>query len=151
VMIEYFTLVTDVPMAEVKEIEGELKDGKLHPMDVKKRLGREIVTIYHNAEAAREAQSEFERVFSEREIPTDIPEIEIPEDAIKDGKVWIVKLLSLAGFAPTNSEARRLIQQGAVTLDGERIGDPTAEIEVRDGQILKVGKLKFGKIARSTK
>lgn len=146
VMIQYFTLVTDVPMAEVKDIEEGLKAGKLHPMDVKKRLAREIVTIYHDAESASQAQAEFERVFSDREIPTDIAEIEVPEDAIKDGKVWIVKLLTLAGFALTNSEARRLIQQGAVTFDGERIGDPAAEIEVKDGQILKVGKLKFGKL-----
>ncbi len=146
VMIDYFTLVTDVPMSEVKEIEEGLKAGTLHPMDVKKRLGREIVTIYHNAEAASQAQAEFEHVFSDREIPTDIPEIDIPEDAIKDGKVWVVKLLSIAGFAPTNSEARRLVQQGAVTLDGEKISDASAELALEDGQILKVGKLKFGKI-----
>jgi len=148
VMIDYFTLVTDVPMAEIKEIEGGLKAGKLHPMDVKKRLGREIVTIYHDSAAASQAQAEFERVFSDREIPTDIPDIVVPPDALKDGKVWIVKLLNIAGFAPTNSEARRLVQQGAVTLDGERVGDPTAEIEVKDGQVLKVGKLKFGKLRR---
>ncbi|MBP6963154.1 MAG: tyrosine--tRNA ligase [Armatimonadetes bacterium] len=146
VMIEYFTLVTDVPMEEIKAIEEGLRAGTLHPMDVKKRLGREIVTIYHDSDAASQAQAEFERVFSEREVPTDIPEIEVPQDAIKDGKVWIVKLLIVAGFAPTNSEARRLVQQGAVTLDGEKIGDPAAEIEVRDGRILKVGKLKFGKL-----
>lgn len=146
VMIDYFTLVTDVPMAEINDIEAGLRDGKLHPMDVKKRLGREIVTIYHSAEAAQQAQAEFEHVFSQREIPTDIPEIKVPESDIKDGKVWIVKLLSIAGFAPTNSEARRLVQAGAVTIDGEKVTDPTAEVEVRDGAILKVGKLKFGRI-----
>ncbi len=146
IMIDYFTLATDVPLDEIREIEEGLKAGKLHPMDVKKRLAREIVTIYHSAEAAREAQAEFERVFSEREIPTDIPEIKVAEADIKDGKVWIVKLITTAGFAPTNSEARRLVQAGAVTIDGEKVSDPTAEIELRDGAILKVGKLKFGKI-----
>jgi len=60
----------------------------------------------------------------------------------------VVKLLTAAGFAPTNSEARRLVQQGAVTLDGERVSDPMAEIEVTDGQVVKVGKLKFGKIVK---
>lgn len=146
VMIEYFTLVTDVPMEEIKAIEDGLRAGNLHPMDVKKRLGREIVNIYHSAEAAQAAQAEFERVFSDRETPTDIPEIVVTPELLKDGKLWIVKLLIVAGFAPTNSEARRLVQQGAVTLDGEKIGDPAAEIEVRDGRILKVGKLKFGKL-----
>ena len=146
VMIEYFTLVTDVPMEEITTIEAGLTDGNLHPMDVKKRLGREIVSIYHSPEAAQAAQAEFEHVFSDRETPTDIPEIVVTPELLKDGKLWIVKLLIVAGFAPTNSEARRLVQQGAVTLDGEKIGDPAAEIEVRDGRILKVGKLKFGKL-----
>ncbi len=149
VMMDYFTLATDVPMEEIKEIEAGLAAGKLHPMDVKKRLGREIVTIYHSAEAAQQAQDEFERVFSEREIPTDIPEIRVAEADMKDGKVWIVKLIAAAGFAPTNSEARRLVQSGAVTIDGEKISDPTEEIEIADGQVLKVGKLKFGRVAMS--
>lgn len=145
-MLQYFELCTDVPMPEIKEIETGLASGELHPMDVKKRLAREIVTIYHSAEAAAEAQAEFERVFSERELPTEIEPVRVPKSAFKDGKVWVVRLLTAVGFAGTNSEARRLVGQGAVTLDGEKIEDPNAELSLSEGQVLRVGKLKFGRI-----
>jgi len=145
-MPQYFELATNVPMAEVREIQAGLKSGKLHPMDVKKRLAREIITIYHNADAASEAQAEFEKVFSAREIPTDMPEIPISASDLKDGKLWIVRLIVSAGFAASNGEARRLVEQGAVTLDGERIADSGADIPIKDGQVLHVGKLKFGRI-----
>jgi tyrosyl-tRNA synthetase len=146
-MEEYFELCTDVCMSEVRELVDGVSSGKLHPMDVKKRLGREIVTIYHSKEEADEAQAEFERVFSNREIPTDIEIVRVPESAVKDGKVWIVRLLKdVSKFAATNSDARRLIEQGGVTLDNEKITDPNAELELETGMILHVGKLKFGKI-----
>lgn len=142
----YFELATDVPLEEVREIEKGLADGKLHPMEVKKRLGREIVTIYHSAEAAEAAQAEFERVFSQREIPEDIPEVMVPRSDFKDGKVWIVRLLVTAKMASSNGEARRLVQQGAVEIDGERIDDVNAEIDIREGQTLRAGKLRFAKL-----
>jgi len=145
-MPQYFELCTDVPMAEVREVETGLASGKLHPMDVKKRLAREIVTIYHGAQAAAEAQTEFERVFSARELPSEIPTVCVPASAFKDGRVWIVRLLTTSGFAGTNSEARRLVEQGAVTLDDEKITDVNAEVALEDGQVLRVGKLKFGRI-----
>ncbi len=146
IMPNYFELATSVPLEEVKQIEAGLKDGTLHPMDVKKRLAREIVAIYHGAEAAQEAQAEFEKVFSSRELPTDIPPINVKQADLKDGKMWIVRLVSAAGFAPSNGEARRLVQQGAVSLDGEKITDANAEITLADGQVLHVGKLKYGQI-----
>ncbi len=146
IMIQYFELLTDVPMSEIKEIEAGIASGKLHPMEIKKRLAREIVTIYHGAEAAAAAQAEFERVFSEREFPSEIEPIKVPAAVLKDGKIWLPRLIVLAGFAPSNSEARRLIQQGAVTLDGKRIDDPNAEIPIQTGQVLRVGKLRFGRI-----
>lgn len=142
-MPQYFELCTNLLVEEIKEIVAG------HPMDAKKRLAWEIVRIYHGPEAADEAKAEFERVFSGREIPADMPVIQAPKSALKDGKVWIVRLLTIAGFAGTNSEARRLVEQGAVTLDGERITDINAEIPIKDGQVLHVGKLKFGRIAIS--
>jgi tyrosyl-tRNA synthetase len=146
VMPQYFELATEVPLPEVQQIKEGLASGKLHPMDVKKRLAREIVTIYHSAEAAGEAQAEFERVFSAHELPSEMPSICVPRSAIKDGKVWIVRLITIAGFAASNGEARRLVEQGAVTLDDERITDVNAELPVEEGQILHVGKLKYGRI-----
>ncbi len=146
-MPNYFELATDVPLEEVEEIKAKLAEGKLHPMDVKKRLAREIVAIYHSAEAAAEAQAEFERVFSQREIPQDMPEVVISAEDLSDGAIAIPKLLVKAGLAPSNSEARRLVQQGAVTLDGEKITDPQAAIRPSDGQVLRAGKLRFARLS----
>jgi len=142
----FYELCTDVPMDEVKAIETALQDGTLHPMEVKKRLGREIVTIYHSSEAAVEAQAEFERVFSQREIPQDMPELVIPKAELADGKIWIAKLLVAGNMAPSNSEARRLVQQGGVSIDGGKVSDPSANVDVADGQVVKAGKLKFARI-----
>jgi tyrosyl-tRNA synthetase len=146
IMLQYFELCTDVPIPEIKQIEEGMASGKLHPMEVKKRLAREIVTIYHGPEAAIEAQREFERVFSARELPSEIPVVVIPKSAFKDGKVWIVRLLTTAGFASTNSEARRLVEQGAVTLNEQKITDVNTELPIYGGEILRVGKLKFGRL-----
>ncbi len=145
-MRSYFELCTDVPLEEIDEIAQGLESGKMHPMDIKKRLGREIVTIYHSAGAAAEAQAEFERVFSQREIPEDMPELVLEASDLENGSIWAPKLVVKAGMAPSNSEARRLIQQGAVTLDGEKIADPSANVTPADGQILRAGKLRFARI-----
>lgn len=146
IMPMYFELATDVPMEEVRRIEAGLADGTLHPMEVKKRLAFEVTRIYHNEEAAQAEREEFERVFSQRELPTEIPDVEIPTSSLTEGRIWAPRLLVTAKMAASNGEARRLIEQGAVTLDGERITDANAEIRVRGGQILKVGKLRFGKL-----
>ncbi|MDH7602500.1 MAG: tyrosine--tRNA ligase [Armatimonadota bacterium] len=145
-MHDYFELCTDVPLEEIKAIDEGLASGKLHPMEVKKRLAREIVTIYHSAEAAAEAQAEFERVFSQRETPEEMPDIVLSPEDLVDGTIWIVRLLVKAGMAPSNSEARRLVQQGAVTIDGKKITEPSANISPVDGQVVRAGKLRFGRI-----
>ncbi len=145
-MPNYFELDTDIPMEEVEAIRKGLADGTLHPMDTKKRLAREIVAIYHSSEAAAEAQAEFERVFSQREIPQDMPEVVIGAADLQDGAIWIAKLLTLAGMAPSNSEARRLVQQGAVSIDGEKVTDPQGSVKPADGQVLRAGKLRFARL-----
>jgi tyrosyl-tRNA synthetase len=146
VMPMYYELATDVPMDEIDAIKQGIQDGSVHPMDAKKRLAYEITRIYHNAEAAQAAREEFERVFSQREIPTDIPEFVVPSDQLKEGKIWIVRLLTLADMAKSNGEARRLVEQGGVTIDGERIAAPGDELEIKDGQILRAGKLRFARL-----
>lgn len=145
-MPSYFELCTDVDLADIATMKAGLADGSAHPMEWKKRLGREIVTIYHSREAADEAQSEFERVFSRREEPADMPEIAVAVDDLVDGKTQLAKLMSKSGMAASNSEARRLIQQGAVSIDGEKITDPAAEIQPKEGSIVRAGKLRFGRI-----
>ena len=145
-MPKFFELCTDVPLDEINAIITAVKDGTKHPMDVKKRLAREIITIYHNEEAGISAQAEFERVFSQREIPTDMPEILISPSDLTEGKIGIINLVTKAGFASTNSDARRLITQGGVSIDGEKITDLKTNLTLQTGQVLKVGKLRFGKI-----
>lgn len=145
VMPLYYELATDLPADEVDRIKQRITDGTIHPMEAKKRLAFEITRLYHSAEDAQHEKDEFERVFSQRELPSDIPEIAIPKAELQDGKIYAPKLLTIAGMVKSNSEARRLIEQGAVTLDGERVTD-VGNISIQDGQILRAGKLRYGKI-----
>jgi len=145
-MRDYFELCTDVPLEEIESIVSGVASGRLHPMDVKKRLAREIVSIYHGSEAAEDAQAEFERVFSQRELPQEMPEVTLTPGELTDGSIWIARLLVRSGMAHSTSEARRLVQQGAVTIDGERISDPAANVVPADGQVLRAGKLRFARI-----
>lgn len=146
IMPSYFELCTNVPLDEIETMKTDLASGKAHPMNVKKRLAKEIVSIYHSPEAGAEAQAEFERVFSSREVPQEMPEVTLTAADLEDGGIRLVKLLTLAEMAPSGSEARRLIQSGAVSLDGEKQTDMTGNIKITDGQILRVGKLKFAKL-----
>ena len=91
--------------------------------------------------------SEFERTFSEHQIPEDVAELRIPADALKEnGAIWAGKLLTLAGMAGGTREARRLIEQGGVSLDGEKITDPEADVRPRSGQVLRVGRRRFARL-----
>lgn len=145
-MIRYFTLLTPVPLEEVRKIEAGLKDGSAHPRDVKMRLAREIVSFYHGASAAREAEEHFKRVFQKRDLPEDIPEFHVPKENLEAGEIWLPKLLQLAGTCSSTSEARRMIQQGAVKLDGKKVSDPGIRIKPKPGTVIKVGKRKFLKL-----
>ncbi|MCC6446111.1 MAG: tyrosine--tRNA ligase [Armatimonadetes bacterium] len=147
-MPQYFEMTTDIPMDEVRAILKGIEEGAVHPMDAKKLLAREIVGLYHGPEAAREAQEEFERVFSQKQIPDDIPTLEISSGELEDGRIKAVKLITLAGFAKSNSDARRLIQQRAMQLDGEAVENWDASLPVKDGAVLKVGKLRYARLKR---
>ncbi len=144
----YFELCTDVPMTEVNALIAGISDGSAHPMDVKRRLAREIVTIYHGKEAAIEAEAHFNRVFSQHELPADIPERSIDPDWLRNGMIWVPRLLTGLEMVASNGEARRMVQQGAVSLDGTKLTDPAAELsaEALRGKVLRVGKLRFVRI-----
>jgi tyrosyl-tRNA synthetase len=143
-MVRYFELVTAVPLEELRAIEKGLKNGDLHPRDVKMRLAREIVTQYHGSEQARAAEEEFIRMFQQKDLPDEIPEFRPTEDMLEN--VWLPKLMAVAGSVSSTSEARRLIQQGAVKVDGNRVDDPNINIKPSAGMIIQVGKRKFFKI-----
>ncbi len=145
-MVKYFELLTDVSMEEIRKIEEGLKNDTLHPLEVKKRLAYEIVRMYHSEEDAINAQKEFESVFSKKELPSEMKEIVIDKSLLKDGKIWVIRLVEASGFVKSRQEARRLIEQGGVRLDNEKITDSKLDIEIKDGAVLRVGKLNFGKI-----
>ncbi|OCL26823.1 tyrosine--tRNA ligase [Orenia metallireducens] len=142
----YFELLTDISLEELNDIKEGLANGELHPMKMKKKVAREIVTKYYDEETAYAAQEEFERVFKEGDTPEDIPEVVLATDELEDGKLWIVKLVAATGLVDSNSEARRMIKQGAVSIDDERYDKMNLDIEVKDGMIIKVGKRRFAKI-----
>jgi tyrosyl-tRNA synthetase len=138
-MEDWFQLLTDRPMEEVRPLVGE------RPMEAKKLLGREIVAFYHGADAARTAQAEWEKQFSQRQDPSEIPEAPLASSELTNGKIVISKLLTKLGLTSSNGEARRLILQGGVTIGPERtkITDPLMELEVADGLVVRVGNRKL--------
>jgi tyrosyl-tRNA synthetase len=137
-MREWFELLT----ARTAEELARLTDpSSTHPKEAKITLGKDIVSFYHGTRAAEEAAEEWRRRNSERQDPSDIPEVGIPSSELKDGQLWICKLLVLAKLAGGNNEARRLIDAGSVTLgpDREKITDQKANVAVADGLIVRVG------------
>jgi len=134
-MWRYFALVLCLSDDEIAALKSK------HPREAKDELGRRVVSRFHGSNAAQAASEEFARVFSERQTPTDMPEIPVGAEA-----VGILSLLVLAQLAPSNSEARRLVQQGAVRMNDERVLDPKASITPLDGMILKAGKRGFAKL-----
>lgn len=142
-MLRYYELLTPVPLDEVRRIAEGMKTGALHPRDVKMRLAREIVSFYHDREAAVQAEEEFKRVFQQHDLPGDMPVFTIPADMLEDGMVWLPKLMQQAGLCASTSEARRLISQGAVKVDGERFDDAEQKLTPKPGMVIKAGKRKF--------
>lgn len=142
-IVRYLELVTPVPLAEVRAIAAGLEDGTVHPRDAKMRLAREVVSQFHSPEAAAKAEAEFIRVFRERELPAEIPEFAVPKEMLENGRISLPRLLVAAGLVPSTSEARRLIAQGGVRVNEERVSDPAARIIPEAGMILSIGRRKF--------
>lgn len=142
-MREWFELLTDRPGAEIDRL---VDAHQTHPMAAKKTLARDIVACYYAAAEVDRAQAEWEKRFSQRQDPTDIPVFTIPETDRGSGKIWICKAMQLAGLAPSTSEARRLIQGHGVTIGPERskVTDPKMELELNsEGILLRVGSRKI--------
>lgn len=145
-MFTYFELVTDVPRDEIAGYREGIGKGTVHPRDVKVILAKNICAQFYDQETAERAAGEFTRVFSNKEVPDDVPEFHVPEGEKSGGSIWIVKLMVLAGTAATNGEARRLIKGGGVTFNNEKISAEDYELPLPAEGILKVGKRKFVKI-----
>jgi tyrosyl-tRNA synthetase len=141
----WFRLCTGLPPEKLDAIERGLTDGSLHRGEQKRRLAREIVSRYHGDDAARVVEERFDRVHREHEIPEEVTEASIPPAAVTDGRVWLPRLLVATGLAASNADARRLIEQGGVRIDGRPVTDPDAEFAPADltGRVLQVGRRRF--------
>jgi tyrosyl-tRNA synthetase len=137
-MSNYFTLLTDLDPRKIDEL---VDSNRTHPRQAKATLGSMIVSQYYGADAGEAASAEFDRIFSRKQAPTDMPEVRVAV-----GKINIVDLIMQASFAASKSDARRLVAQKAVSIDDQAVTDINATVEPRTGAVLRVGKRRFGKI-----
>ncbi len=142
-MFRYYELLSDLSAAEIKALESGIDDGTLHPKEVKIKLAKELTARFHGLNAAEKAEEVFEQVFKHHGLPEDIPELHLKKG---DGEVWLPKLLVEAGLTVSTSEARRMIKQKAVSLDGEKIQDMEYMVQPSAEIMVKVGKRRFAKI-----
>lgn len=140
---QYFELATNVSNDDLKGIRNQLADQSANPRDIKRRLARTLVELYHSAEAAERAEKEFDRIFIEKSVPDEIEEYHLKAG---NGVQTVVALLTAAKLAASRGEARRLIEQGGVSIDGERISDANAPLPSKKEFVVKVGKRRFLKV-----
>jgi len=142
-IMDYFELITDVPDKELAEFRQQMKTNSINPMELKKRLAYEIVTEFHNADAAQAAENHFGTVFQKRDLPDEIPEFKLKISNPMD----ITEILASANLVKSKGEAKRLVSQNAVEIDGEKISESMTLL--KEGSIIKVGKRRFLKIVNS--
>ena len=146
----YYRLASSLTPAEVDEIDAALADGSANPYELKRALGRDLVTTYHSAEAAAEAEAEFDRVHKNRDLPTDMPEVSVEIAVNDEGLVYLPAVLQAAGLVPSAGQARRDIDGGGVKLDGEAVAPKTYNVDpeaLKPGTVLQVGKRHFARLA----
>jgi tyrosyl-tRNA synthetase len=145
-MWKYWLLLTDRGTDEIEAERKRVKAGAKHPMEAKKELAAAIITEFHSAEDAAVARREFERVFSSGQLPQEIPNIAV---AASGGRMLLSKVLVEGGLASSNSDARRLIQQGGVRVDGVCIGDVKADVATTGTEpvLVQVGKRRFARLS----
>jgi tyrosyl-tRNA synthetase len=144
-MWRYYEHCTDVSRAAVEQMQAMVTSGELHPKKAKEGLALRVVTDLYDEASAKTAREEFDRVFSERGVPDEIAEHRF---AAETGKVFLPKLLTAIGLAASRAEASRMLKQGAVSLDGQRVAPGKFEIEASPGTqlLLKVGKRRFARV-----
>ena len=142
---EYFYLILDRDEEEAREIDRLISFQEVNPMKLKMKLAREIVSLFHAKEEAEKAEENFLKIFSKRELPEDAEELDATS-FVSNGKMDIVKFLISKGIVSSNSEVKRLVQQGAVKINQQKIIDFKKPVYINNGDILRVGKKKFFKI-----
>ncbi|MDO9308964.1 MAG: tyrosine--tRNA ligase, partial [Deltaproteobacteria bacterium] len=142
-MIRYYELLSDMPLAELDQLKAGLKDRSLHPMATKKALGREIVSRFHGAGAGEAAEENFVKRFKDNEIPDEMPQVAY---SLTDGSVLLAKAMTEAGLTKSNGEGRRAIDGGGVKLNGEKVSDTNLELTATGEYIVQIGKRRFARI-----
>ncbi len=142
-MWDYWALLTDLTEEEIEEMKDGVKKNRLHPRDIKMKLAFYIVERFHTKEDAEKAKEHFEKVFSKKQLPDNIPE---PKIVVNSDEILLPDLILKVGYAPSKSEGRRLIKSGAVKINGEKIHDINYKVKLDREFILQVGKRKFAKI-----
>jgi len=140
-IFDYFELVSRIPLSEIQRLKKMLKEKKVNLRDLKAKLAREIVKIYHSEKAAKKAEEEFNRVFKEKKLPSKIPEVKIKEKALN-----VLDLLVKTELTSSKSEAKKLVLQKGVKIEGKTEKDWRKLIKIKKGLIVQVGKRKFIKI-----
>ena len=141
-MYRYYEVITEISQEEITKMKEDINNGILHPMEAKKRLGEEVVKIYHNEEEGKKARDWFENVFSKKNLDVDLPEIEL--DYKETGVIDL--LVKETGLLSSTSEARRLIEQGGFKINDEPVKDVKAAVNIQSGMIIRAGKKKIVKV-----
>ena len=139
-MINYFNYATKVEPDEIAKIALQLKNDEINPKIIKQRLAREIVKMYHGEEASLKAEEEFNVIFKKKDIPDDIPEFSLM------GTMKLLDILVQSKTCASGGEARRMVKQNAVSIDGEKVQDIFAEISEKG--VIKVGKRRFLRVIK---
>ena len=141
---KYLNLLTDLSLEELKKIKQDYDKKIIFAKELKERLAKEIVRMYHSKKDADKAESEFNKIFKDKGIPSDIPEIKLTE--VGPLEVNILDLLVKTKLVSSKSEARRLVEEGAVKIDGKVVNDWQSKIKTRPGRVIQIGKRRFAKI-----
>ncbi len=142
IMFRYYELLSDLPLAGIEKLRRDMNQGAAHPKEVKMRLARELTARYYDDEAARRAEENFQRVFKAHGLPDDIPELEMESGA----DIWLPRLLADCGLVKGTGEARRMIKQNAVSIDGAKISDVEYQVAAAGEILIQVGKRRFCKV-----
>ena len=140
-MWKYFEYILCWPADQVAEMKGKVESGELHPRAAKDMLGQAVVSRFIGEAEAKNASEEFTRVFAQKELPDEIPELVLPAE-----EIGLLSMMVQAGFAKSNGEARRLVKQGAVKINDEKVTDERAQITPEDGMIIRSGKRGFAEV-----
>ncbi|HVN94834.1 MAG TPA: tyrosine--tRNA ligase [Syntrophorhabdaceae bacterium] len=140
-MLKYYELLSDITLEDLKSLKEGIRSGTVHPKDAKVRLAKEIITRFHNAQAAEAAHQNFEKTFRDKEVPDDIEVVRVESAAVEK---WLPKLLVNLGMVSSTSEGKRMIAQGGVSINSEKV--KSDDVPAGEELIIKVGKRKFKKV-----